>query len=117
MEAVGQLTGGIAHDFNNMLTGIMGSLDMMRRRIAEGRLQDLDRYMDAASTAAERAAALTQRLLAFSRRQPLDPKPVEINALISAMAALIEQALNERIDFLKLVLPRLRRAISTSAPA
>jgi signal transduction histidine kinase len=99
MEAVGQLTGGIAHDFNNMLTGIMGSLDMMRRRIGEGRIDEVDRYMDAAGAAAERAAALTQRLLAFSRRQPLDPKPVEINALIGAMAALIEQALNERIDF------------------
>jgi len=107
MEAVGQLTGGIAHDFNNMLTGIMGSLDMMRRRIAEGRIEEVDRYLDAAGAAAERAAALTQRLLAFSRRQPLDPKPVEINALIGAMAALIEQALNERIDFKLALAPDL----------
>ena len=76
MESVGQLTGGIAHDFNNMLTGIIGSLDLMRRRIAANRLDELDRYMDAATMSAERAAALTQRLLAFSRRQSLDPQPL-----------------------------------------
>ena len=98
MEAVGQLTGGIAHDFNNMLTGVIGSLDIMRRRIAAGRVDDLDKYMDAASTSAERAAALTHRLLAFSRRQSLDSRPVEINALIGSMTNLIEQALPETID-------------------
>ena len=98
MEAVGQLTGGIAHDFNNMLTGIIGSLDLMRRRIAADRLDDLDRYMDAATTSAERAASLTQRLLAFSRRQSLDPQPLEINALIRAMVPLIERALPEQIE-------------------
>jgi signal transduction histidine kinase len=103
MEAVGQLTGGIAHDFNNMLTGVMGALDLMRRRIESGRFDDLDRYMEAASTSAGRAAALTHRLLAFSRRQPLDPQPVEINALIRSMSALIEQAVDEKID-LKVVL-------------
>jgi signal transduction histidine kinase len=99
MEAVGQLTGGIAHDFNNMLTGIIGSLDLMRRGIATGRIETLDRYMDAASASAGRAAALTQRLLAFSRRQSLDPRPVEINDLIRSMSDLIERAIDEKIDF------------------
>ncbi|MES2987741.1 MAG: response regulator [Pseudomonadota bacterium] len=98
MEAVGQLTGGIAHDFNNMLTGIIGSLDLMRRRIAANRVDELDRYMDAATTSAERAAALTQRLLAFSRRQSLDPQPLEMNALIQSMSELIERALPEKIE-------------------
>lgn len=99
MEAVGQLTGGIAHDFNNMLTGVIGSIDLLRRRIATGRFEDVDRFMDAASVSAGRAAALTQRLLAFSRRQTLDPKPVEINALIHSMSDLIERAIDETIDF------------------
>ena len=107
MEAVGQLTGGIAHDFNNMLTGIIGSLDLMRRRIAAGRLDDLDRYMDAASTSAMRAAALTQRLLAFSRRQSLDPKAIEINALIGSMRDLIERAVDETIEFQLVLAPGL----------
>ena len=98
MEAVGQLTGGIAHDFNNMLTGIIGSLDLMRRRIAADRLDDLDRYMDAATTSAERAASLTQRLLAFSRRQSLDPQPLGINLLIQSMAQLIDHALPEQVE-------------------
>jgi signal transduction histidine kinase len=99
MEAVGQLTGGIAHDFNNMLTGVIGSLDLMRRRVATGQLEELDRYIDTASASAGRAAALTQRLLAFSRRQSLDPKPVDINGLIRSMSDLIQQALDEKIDF------------------
>jgi signal transduction histidine kinase len=99
MEAVGQLTGGIAHDFNNMLMGIIGSLDLMRRRMATGQVEDLDRYMDAASASAGRAAALTQRLLAFSRRQPLDPQPVEFNGLIRSMSDLLEQAIDETISF------------------
>ncbi|MDQ7762062.1 PAS domain-containing protein, partial [Xanthomonas sontii] len=75
MEAVGQLTGGLAHDFNNLLAGISGSLELMQTRMAQGRLTDLDRYMTAAQGASKRAAALTHRLLAFSRRQTLDPKP------------------------------------------
>ena len=104
MEAVGQLTGGIAHDFNNMLTGIIGSLDLMRRRIGAGRLDDLGKYMDAASTSAGRAAALTHRLLAFSRRQSLDARPVEVDALIRSMSDLLERAVSERID-LQVVLP------------
>lgn len=97
MEAVGQLTGGIAHDFNNMLTGIIGGLDLMRRRIAAKRFDELDRYIDAATTSAERAAALTQRLLAFSRRQSLDPQPLDLNALIQSMSQLVRHALPEHI--------------------
>jgi signal transduction histidine kinase len=107
MEALGQLTGGIAHDFNNMLTGIMGSLDLMRRRIASGQVDELDRYMDVASASAGRAAALTQRLLAFSRRQSLDPQPVEINGLIGSMSDLIERAINETIDLRLALAPDL----------
>ena len=74
MEAVGQLTGGIAHDFNNMLHGISGSLEFIKRRIASGRVQDVERYLDAAVAASRRAAALTQRLLAFARRQTARPE-------------------------------------------
>ena len=80
MEAVGQLTGGIAHDFNNLLTGIVGSLDLMQTRIAQGRTDTIDKYAKAAMSSANRAAALTHRLLAFARRQPLDPKPVDANS-------------------------------------
>ena len=98
MEAVGQLTGGIAHDFNNMLTGIIGSLDLMRRRIAADQLDAIDRYMDAATVSAERAASLTQRLLAFSRRQSLDPQPLDAGALIRSMTQLIEHALPEQVS-------------------
>ena len=98
MEAVGQLTGGIAHDINNMLTGIIGSLDLMRRRIAAERYDDLPRFIDAATSSAERAAALTHRLLAFSRRQSLDPRPLDSNDLIRSMAQLIRHALPEHIE-------------------
>ncbi|HVJ54704.1 MAG TPA: ATP-binding protein [Aliidongia sp.] len=98
MEAVGQLTGGIAHDFNNMLTGIVGSIDIMRRRIASGRINDLDRFMTAASISAQRAAALTQRLLAFSRRQSLDSKPLDVNALVASLEDLLERTISERIS-------------------
>ena len=97
MEAVGQLTGGIAHDFNNMLTGIIGSLDMMRRRLADGRHDGLERYLDTALHSAERAAALTHRLLAFARRQPLDPQPLDVAAVLKATAQLITHALPEKI--------------------
>jgi len=89
MEAVGQLTGGIAHDFNNLLTGISGSLEMMQTRIAQGRVGDLDKYIGAAHGAARRAASLTHRLLAFSRRQTLDPKPTNVNRLVAGMEDLI----------------------------
>ncbi|HEV7283793.1 MAG TPA: ATP-binding protein, partial [Kaistia sp.] len=100
MEAVGQLTGGIAHDFNNMLTGIMGALDIIKRRLASGRLEGLDRFMDAATGSAQRAAGLTHRLLAFSRRQPLDQKPVDVRQLITDMRDLFDRSLSEQIELL-----------------
>ncbi|WP_028055736.1 PAS domain S-box protein [Sphingobium bisphenolivorans] len=103
MEAVGQLTGGIAHDFNNLLQGITGSLEIVQRRVAQGRLDELDRFITGASTAANRAAALTHRLLAFSRRQPLDPKPVRANTLVASMEDLLRRTIGERIE-LELVL-------------
>ena len=85
MEAVGQLTGGLAHDFNNLLSGISGSLQLMNMRLHQGRTAEIGRYMETATTSVERAAALTHRLLAFSRRQTLDPKPTDVNALIEGM--------------------------------
>ncbi|WP_341964298.1 response regulator [Pseudomonas sp. RC10] len=97
MEAVGQLTGGIAHDFNNMLTGIIGSLELLRRRIAKGRIDDLDGLIDLGVTSANRAAALTHRLLAFSRRQSLDSKPVEMNELVHSMGELLHRSVNESV--------------------
>jgi PAS domain S-box-containing protein len=97
MEALGQLTGGIAHDFNNLLTGIIGSMDIMKRRIAAGRLQDATKFMDAASASAHRAAALTHRLLAFARRQPLDPGPVNVNELILGIEDLLRRSVGEQV--------------------
>ena len=98
MEAVGQLTGGLAHDFNNLLTGITGSLERLQTRLAQGRLGDLDRYVTAAQGAARRAAALTQRLLAFARRQTLDPKPTDINRLIAGMEELIRRTMGPAVE-------------------
>lgn len=98
MEAVGQLTGGIAHDFNNLLTGITGSLEMLRHRISEGRFDAVDRYVHAAEGAAKRAAALTHRLLAFSRRQTLDPKPTNVNRLAAEMEELIRRTVGPHIE-------------------
>jgi len=97
MEAVGQLTGGLAHDFNNLLAGISGSLEMMGIRIAQGRLNDIDKYMTAAQGAAKRAAALTHRLLAFSRRQTLDPQPIDVNRLMTGMTELIQRTVGPSI--------------------
>ena len=97
MEAVGQLTGGIAHDFNNMLTGIIGGLDLIRHYIRTGRHADAGRFIEAAITSANRAAALTHRLLAFSRRQPLDLKRVDLNALITSMQELFIRTLGPHI--------------------
>ncbi|WP_433952010.1 PAS domain-containing protein [Brevundimonas diminuta] len=97
MEAVGQLTGGIAHDFNNLLTGIIGSLDVVKRRIAAGRFDDIARFMDAATASADRAAGLTQRLLAFSRRQTLDPVVVDPRALVEGMVELIDRSIGELV--------------------
>ncbi|MBO9547150.1 PAS domain-containing sensor histidine kinase [Caulobacter sp.] len=97
MEAVGQLTGGIAHDFNNMLTGVIGALDMIKRRRAAGRDQDTDRYLETALTSAHRAAGLTHRLLAFSRRQSLDPRALDVNALVLSLEDLIQRTVSEQI--------------------
>ena len=98
MEAIGQLTGGIAHDFNNLLTGIIGSLDIIRRRMAAGRLDEIARFMNAATAAAQRAGALTHRLLAFARRQALDVRPNDINRLVANMEDLLRRTLGEHID-------------------
>nr|WP_264051488.1 PAS domain S-box protein [Methylobacterium sp. FF17] len=97
MEAVGQLTGGLAHDFNNLLTGISGSLELLQTRMSQGRLTDLDRYINAAQGASRRAAALTHRLLAFSRRQTLDPKPTDVNALVHGMEDLIRRTVGPSV--------------------
>ena len=91
MEAVGQLTGGLAHDFNNLLTGVTGSLDLMRRRLSQGRISELERYIAAAQGATSRAAALTHRLLAFSRRQTLEPRAVDANELVAGMEELVRR--------------------------
>ncbi len=98
MEAVGQLTGGIAHDFNNLLTGISGSLELMRARAAQGRTAELGRYLDAALASADRAASLTHRLLAFSRRQTLDPKPTDANRLVRSMEDLIRRTVGPGME-------------------
>ena len=98
MEAVGQLTGGLAHDFNNLLTGISGSLEMMGVRIQQGRYGDLERYALAAQGAAKRAASLTHRLLAFSRRQTLDPKPTDVNRLVAGMEDLVRRTVGPAIE-------------------
>ncbi len=98
MEAVGQLTGGIAHDFNNLLTGISGSLELLDARIAQRRFDAIPRYLEAAQGAAKRAAALTQRLLAFSRRQTLDPRPVNINRMMGDMEELIRRTVGPAVE-------------------
>ncbi len=97
MEAVGQLTGGLAHDFNNLLTGITGSLELLATRIEQGRLADTTRYIVAAQGAASRAAALTHRLLAFSRRQTLAPETVDANRLVAGMEELIRRTVGPAI--------------------
>lgn len=98
MEAVGQLTGGIAHDFNNLLAGISGSLELLEKRLDEGRLTGIARYITAAQASADRAATLTQRLLAFSRRQTLDPRAVDVNRLVADMEDLIRRTVGPTIE-------------------
>jgi PAS domain S-box-containing protein len=97
MEAVGQLTGGLAHDFNNLLAGISGSLEMMQNRMQQGRFNDVERYMSVAQGASKRAASLTHRLLAFSRRQTLDPKPTDVNRLVAGMQEMIQRTVGPGI--------------------
>jgi len=98
MEAVGQLTGGLAHDFNNLLTGISGSLEMIRIRAAQGRVAEFERYIEAAMTSVDRAAALTHRLLAFSRRQTLSPKPTDVNRLVTSLEDMFRHTLGPGIQ-------------------
>ena len=97
MEAIGQLTGGIAHDFNNMLQAITSGIALAQRRMASGRPERAPELLDAALTAADRAASLTQRLLAFGRRQALNPKLVSLNDLIGGMKALIQRTVGPAI--------------------
>jgi signal transduction histidine kinase len=97
MEAIGQLTGGIAHDFNNLLAGISGSLEVISQRLAKGRTEGIERFIVGALASTQRAAALTQRLLAFSRRQTLDPKPTDVNRLVMGMEDLIHRTVGPAI--------------------
>jgi PAS domain S-box-containing protein len=104
MEAVGQLTGGIAHDFNNLLTGIIGAIDLMQKRIAQGRHAEIERYATMAKASANRAASLTHRLLAFARRQPLDPRPVDVRRLVASIEELLRRSIGEQVA-LEIVAP------------
>jgi PAS domain S-box-containing protein len=98
MEAVGQLTGGLAHDFNNLLAGISGAFQMIGVRLAQGRTRDVDKYVTAGQGAARRAASLTHRLLAFSRRQTLSPKPIVINRLMTDFVELVRRSVGPSIQ-------------------
>ncbi|GAA5233725.1 ATP-binding protein [Verticiella sediminum] len=96
MDAVGQLTGGIAHDFNNMLAVIMGGINLARRRLARSD-GSAERFLDSAMEGAERAATLTQRLLAFARQQPLSPEAVDANRLLGTLEDLLKRSLGEQV--------------------
>jgi PAS domain S-box-containing protein len=104
MEAIGQLTGGIAHDFNNLLTGILGGLELIETRLAQGRFKEIDRYISVAQGSAKRAAALTSRLLTFARRQALAPKPLDVIHLVSELDELMRRIVGSSID-LKVSIP------------
>jgi signal transduction histidine kinase/PAS domain-containing protein/ActR/RegA family two-component response regulator len=97
MEAIGQLTGGIAHDFNNLLGSMSASLQVLDKRVAAGKLDGLGRYTGMAQDALRRAAQLTQRLLAFSRRQTLDPRPVDVGRLIGGLEDLIRRTVGPSV--------------------
>jgi PAS domain S-box-containing protein len=97
MDAIGQLTSGIAHDFNNLLQGIIGALELVEMRMRENDEGRLARFVNGALTSANRAAALTHRMLAFSRRQPLDPRHVQANPLIASMEEFLQRTMGERI--------------------
>ncbi|WP_176511480.1 response regulator [Pseudomonas faucium] len=98
MDALGSLTGGIAHDFNNLLTGIIASLELINKRVAQNRLEKVPSYADAALSSAMSAASLTHRLLAFARQQPLDTRPVDINERVRSLEELITRTIGERIE-------------------
>ena len=106
MEAVGRLTGGIAHDFNNLLTIVIGSLDLLRRRMPEspGTARQR-RLLENALQGGQRAATLTARLLAFSRQQPLMPKPLDVNRLVAGMSELLRRALGGRVELETVLVP------------
>src|SRR5690606_37046229 len=112
MEAIGQLTGGIAHDFNNLLTGILGSLKLLEKRINQGRPEAVGRYVEAATASANRAAALTHRLLAFARRQSLDVKPTDVPRLIRSMEDLLRRTTGENIEIAIDIAPALWPALT-----
>ncbi len=97
MEAIGQLTGGIAHDFNNMLAVILANLNLMKRQIARGET-DVQRFIDGAAEGTNRAAHLTQRLLAFARQQPLAPRPIDANKFVSGMSEILRRTLGHEIE-------------------
>jgi len=98
MDSLGQLTGGIAHDFNNLLTTIISGLDMIELSARSGRLDRVERYTEAASTSATRAAALTQRMLAFARKQPLDPRPFDVTACVLSLEDMLRRTIGENIE-------------------
>ncbi|MFG5776014.1 ATP-binding protein [Comamonas sp. J-3] len=98
MEAVGQLTGGIAHDFNNLLAGTSVSLEVLQRRLAQGQVNEVERYLQMSKEGIKRAAALTQRLLAFARRQTLDPKPTSLNCLVSGLQELVRRTMGPQVE-------------------
>jgi PAS domain S-box-containing protein len=106
MEAIGQLTGGIAHDFNNMLQGIVGALDVIRKLESAGRTASIPRFVDMAMSSAQRAAAMTHRLLAFARQQPLAPQPVEMNTLVQSLRELLRRTAGESIEVLLELAPQ-----------
>ena len=97
MEAIGQLTGGIAHDFNNMLAVILANLNLLKRQIARGET-DVQRFIDGAAEGADRAAHLTQRLLAFARQQPLAPQPIDANKFVSGMSEILRRTLGQEVE-------------------
>ena len=105
MEAIGQLTGGIAHDFNNMLQGIVGALEVIRRLEAGGRTEGIPRFVDMAMSSAQRAAAMTHRLLAFARQQPLAPQQVDLVALVQSLRELVHRTTGESIEVVLALAP------------
>ena len=114
MDALGSLTGGIAHDFNNLLTGIITSLELIRKRVGQGRLDKVPQFAEAALSSAMSGAALTHRLLAFARKQPLDTRPVDINERVRSLQELFTRTIGERIA-LELTLSR-RPAVALVDP-
>ena len=114
MEAVGQLTGGIAHDFNNMLAVIMSAMNLMQRKLARGET-DLQKFVEAATDAAQRAAALTARLLAFSRQQPLAPQVIDANRMVTGMSDMLRRTLGETVQIETVLAGGLWRAYADAS--